>query len=101
MKNWTVLNREADWVKKTRMFISLLESARTVQEQNPHLAPGCAAEVQNFESYLRDTFGLIYLQAHCITDADEWKAYCDLEKEVEKVMPEYIAKLPKIKRAKK
>ena len=99
MKNWAVLNREADLVKKIRMFISLLESARRVHEQNPHLAHDCAAEVQNFESHLRNTFGLIYLQVHCIIDADEWKAYCDLENLVKKVMPEYIAKLPEIERA--
>jgi len=99
MENWAVLNREADLVKQTRMFIDLLESARKVHEQNPHLAHVCATEVQNFESHLRNTFGLIYLQAHCIVDADEWKAYCDLESLVKKAMPGYIAKLPKIERA--
>jgi len=101
--HWKVLEREAVFVKQVRTLVDIVASAQKVRAENACDPDSnipdsvCAQEVALWESRLRNTFGLIYLQADCIVDADEWVAFDDLKKRVKKVMPEYVKKLPKIK----
>ena len=73
------------------MFIDLLESARKVRAANSNLPDDMLAQqVREFEGHLRNTFGLIYIQAPFIKDIAERRAIAALKEEVRAVMPDYV-----------
>ena len=84
--------------RKVRMFIDLVKSARKVRADNTNLPDEiCADQVHQVEKHLRNTFGLLYVQAPFIKDIDERRTIAKLKEEVRVVMPEYVDGLiPKV-----
>lgn len=81
--------------RNVRMFVDLLESARQIaaDKKNRHLKKSLAQQVRELESHLRNTFGLLYVQAPFMTDIGKRRAVADLKEKVRTVMPEYVAGL--------
>jgi len=96
--NWKVLEREAATVKYVRTLVDQVLSTQKAQAENVNLPDKMfVEEVAMWKNRLRNEFGLLYSQAECIVEEDEWKAFLELLKKVRKAMPEYVKKLPKIK----
>jgi hypothetical protein len=77
--------------KQVRMFIDLLKGARRVRAENTNLPDDMLAQQeQELEGHLRNTFGLIYIQAPFTRNLAERRAIAVLKKEVRKVLPDYV-----------
>jgi hypothetical protein len=77
--------------KQVHVLIDLLNIARKVRAKNTNLPDTiCAHSVHQLENDLRNTFGLLYIQAPFLHNIAQRRAIAALREKVRVVMPEYV-----------